>query len=454
MPALVQALFSNKAASGTSLVLSGSAVVSAGNTILVGIGTGASNNTGFAVTDNLGNTYSQVVGAVATVACTSRLFRGDVTKPGTLTTITVTQPTSVVIGAMAAEFSGVGVLRATGTIKEDNSAFTNSYPGGAAGTVANYLANDMWIGVAAAKASMTFTPTSGGAPNIGGVEPTQEQAQSALTVGWTYYVAGAGASGMRLAGSWSTFNQSVGAGAAFQPAPTGITNNDVVTGTVILTGTAFDQFFPPIIRNDAPTSAFKLSGTVAESNQVARIYTDAPTGTLALGGTCVSTHTKGYADNPTGKITLAGAAANASQRDATPVAIFRLSGSVSAPGKEYTDTCAGVLALIGVASQTLAYTDLQSGHLVFTGSAIDAHFIVASDDVAGTLALRGSNNEFIEIDGQIIHDDRPTAVMPISGRLITPGQRPDMGIGGLGSSSDTRLKGGRVVTSLTGRLRA
>jgi hypothetical protein len=110
-----------------------------------------------------------------------------------------------------------------------------------------------------------------------------------------------------------------------------------------------------------------------------------------------------------------------------------------------------VLALIGVVSQTLAYVDQRTGRLVFNGTAVDDHFIVVVDHVDGTLRLSGRVTESWAAQGRVDYDDYPIGTLPLRGRLILPGVRPDDGVG---RARVGAFETGRVVVSLTGRLGA
>jgi len=114
--AFVQALLTGQSkTAGTSLVLSGSKTVTAGNTIFVAF---ASDDvgSGYSVADNLGNTYSVVEGpTVQSGAVKTTLWRAPITTGGTLTTITVSWTTNATAkAAVSGEFSGVGTLSTVG----------------------------------------------------------------------------------------------------------------------------------------------------------------------------------------------------------------------------------------------------------------------------------------------------------------------------------------------------
>jgi hypothetical protein len=235
----------------------------------------------------------------------------------------------------------------------------------------------------------------------------------------------------------------------YVPVVSGPTYNDVATGVIIFTGTRVESWQRAFIYSDVPTGAFALSGSIVESYSVAKIYSDTPTGKLTLTGTCTSAHAKGFNDNPDGKLSLDGAVADTSQSSVTPAGAFKLSGYVGAAGRENTDTCVGVLALVGVASQTLAYLDQRTGKLTLRGTATDNHFIAVSDDVHGTLRLGGKVSEFAVFDGQTVYSDSPADTLMLSGRLIVPTEHTDYGIGGSGGLG-VRL--GRVVGSITGKV--
>ena len=384
--AFVKALFSNRNSSaGNTLSLTGSAVVSAGNTIFVGIGAQEKSATGWTVTDNLGNTYTQVINGSASTVCGCRLFRGDVTKPGTLTTITVGAPSSVIMGAMAAEFSGVGAVRGTGSILEDNNTFTNVYPGGSANTFAQYLAGDLWIGVAATRGStFTFTPASGG-QNAACVEPSQEQAGTGLSVGWLYLTDTVNSSGtVRIAGTWSAFAANAGAGAAFQAAATAIVYNDAPAGAIVFTGSRTESWVKRF--TDAPAGAVVLVGTSTER----KLVSDAASGAMALTGSAVDSYSHGFTDARAGTLTLSGTCVTKRARSDAPSGAVALSGSVVESWivkTGYTDAPAGAIALSGAVTDRRVGADRPTGRLAIGGTVVES--AVFTQAVTGRVRVWG-----------------------------------------------------------------
>lgn len=108
--AFVQSLGSNQSkTAGTSLAIAvASLTVTAGNDIFVAF---ASDDVGsnYSVTDNLGNTYSQVSEAVNAGNVKAQLWRATGITGGTLTSITISWTTNATAKAMVAgEYSGIG----------------------------------------------------------------------------------------------------------------------------------------------------------------------------------------------------------------------------------------------------------------------------------------------------------------------------------------------------------
>ena len=280
----VQNLFSGSSkATGPSVILSGSKTVSAGNTIFVAVG---STNTGetVTVTDNLGNSYSMVK-AGATSNALSRLYRADVTNPGTLTTITVTQsPSWNILAAIAVEFSAVGTVRFTGESLGGSSAVANAYPGGNNSSGSSYIASDLWIGAFAQNSQNTFAVETGGIA-LPALEPTPEARTtgggSNIAVGLLYYISAAPQSGVGILGRYSGATSIMAVGAAIEPKISGPTYNDARSGTIVVTGTRTESWVRRFIFTDAPAGAVALAGSVVESQVVRITYNDAPTGAIA-----------------------------------------------------------------------------------------------------------------------------------------------------------------------------
>jgi hypothetical protein len=116
----------NGTAGQTTTVLSPSSkTVTKGNTIIVGW-SGYFNITPSGVTDNLGNTYFHI--ECNTVGgATADIWYAPVTTGGSITTITVTHPSTQYVVIMAAEFSGVGTLSAVGAGLTSSSGTTATW---------------------------------------------------------------------------------------------------------------------------------------------------------------------------------------------------------------------------------------------------------------------------------------------------------------------------------------
>ena len=409
MPAtFVKSLFSGRANATFGLTLSGSAVVSVGNTIFVAIGSASSASSGYSVTDNLGNVYSQVAGGVGSEVVGARLFRADVTKPGTLTAINIGQPDAVTIGAMSAEFSGVGPVRGTGTIAEDNNNYTNVYPGGSASTFAPYLAGDLWIGVASVKSNFTFVATGSGA-NAASSEPTPEQAGTGCSVGWLYYIAGVNSSGnIRMVGTWSSFRASVGAGVAFQPAAVAIVYNDAPSGSIAFTGTRVESWRR--VYTDAFSGSVALSGAIIES--VSKIYSDAQAGSIALGGSVSESNsvTRIYTDSPAGAIAFTGSVVESTSSKTvytdTPAGVLRLAGSATDSAKNnYIDVVAGALLLAGSAKELVGKPGVLFVQALFAGNAKGTGAPLV---LSGNKVVSAGNTIFVAFGSTAANDPLPT----------------------------------------------
>lgn len=190
--AFVQSLLQGSSkTSGTSLVLSGSKTITTGNTIFVAQASDDSAGT-YSVTDNLGNTYSLVGSQSNAGAVAVRLWRSDVTTGGTLTTITLSHPTTTARAAIAVEFSGCGATQSpVGTDTETSSNRSYAYPGGVVNTTAQTIGN-LWIGAYGAEAPNTTTLTAS-APT-GSSMPTVAQgttgggSTSNVTCGLSYII--------------------------------------------------------------------------------------------------------------------------------------------------------------------------------------------------------------------------------------------------------------------------
>jgi len=105
---------SSIASAHTTTVLSlSSKTVTAGDVIVIGFDS-YGNVTPTGVTDNLGNTYVHVERAMNANTTVADLWYAPVTTGGSITTITITHPSSPYTMLLASEFSGVGTLNAVG----------------------------------------------------------------------------------------------------------------------------------------------------------------------------------------------------------------------------------------------------------------------------------------------------------------------------------------------------
>lgn len=133
--------------SGTSLTISPSSItVTSGKTIFVAF---ASDDvgSGFGITDNLGNTYTQV-GSTATNAgnVKTQLWRAPVTSGGSITSIVIAWTTNITAkAAVAGEFSNFGSENLTDT--DTNTANTVYGPGGPGASDGFACADgELWVG--------------------------------------------------------------------------------------------------------------------------------------------------------------------------------------------------------------------------------------------------------------------------------------------------------------------
>lgn len=374
--AFVKNLFAGSAKGTTSsLVLSGSAVVSAGNTIFVSFGTSDASNP-ITVTDNLGNTYSLISAQQSASVVVGRLYRADITNPGTLTAITISQtPGFPVFGAIAVEFSGVGTQRFTGGMAAVASAI-NAYPGTNTSTTGTYTAGDLWIGAYAQRSSNTFG-SGGGTSPLAAVEPTAEQRTTGsssgtnVSVGLLYYISASGATGA-LQGTFSASADAGAAGAVFAARVGGPTFNDTVAGAIVFTGTRVESWRHNYI--DAGTGAFALAGTVVESNVVRIIYTDSRSGSLVFTGSVVESAGKTFTDARTGSLALSGTISESFLRADAPSGSVALSGTAADVWfihVAYSDAPAGSIGIAGAATEIRRGNDNPVGQFAIAGTATE-----------------------------------------------------------------------------------
>jgi hypothetical protein len=206
---------SSIASAHTTTVLSPSSkTVTAGNVIIVGFNS-YDDVTPTGVTDNLNNTYVHVERKTRANA-TADLWYAPVTTGGSITTITITHPSSAYTLLLASEFSGVGTLNAVGGGLTGSSA--------TATWVDNKTipASGLAVG-AAADGNNQHTHTAGsasGSPSTTIFKSGQIDAGAGtFTLSLCYALAGAsavtgfaGTTGMSATVSWA------GAGGLFNPA--------------------------------------------------------------------------------------------------------------------------------------------------------------------------------------------------------------------------------------------
>jgi hypothetical protein len=247
--AFVKSLFAGSAKPiGASLVLSGSLSVAQGNTIFVAVGTSNTAGDPISITDNLGNTYALVGNPGSVSTGVAWLFRADITNPGTLTSITIAQARTPVMGAIAVEFSGVGALRTAAPGNSNTSALNmNAFPGGTGSATAQYQAGDLWIGSFLQRSANTFGSDS--SPAYPASEPTPEQRTSGsagstnVSVGLLYYKPAStpGFAGSLL-GIWSAGGAAAAASGVAIKASVGITTTDTCTGRITLSGSVVESY--------------------------------------------------------------------------------------------------------------------------------------------------------------------------------------------------------------------
>lgn len=126
--ALVQALFTGASKTkGTSLVISGSKTITAGNLLMVGFACDDV-GTAFGCVDNLGNTYTLQTTIALTGSVKTMIFTAPVTSAGTLTSQTISWTTDATAkAAQSAEYSGLGAQRLTdglGAASSNNTYYT------------------------------------------------------------------------------------------------------------------------------------------------------------------------------------------------------------------------------------------------------------------------------------------------------------------------------------------
>lgn len=218
--AFVQSLLQGSSkTSGTSLVLSGSKTLTVGNTVYVAFAMPGGTGT-VSCADNLGNTYTPSVRIDASLNVSAMIYRCDVTTGGTLTSQTVTHPSSTPRAAISTEFSGVGTTNNTDSAAGSGTLIT-AYPGSPPASIAQIVGN-LWVGVFGWQGPVTdgFSVDTAA---VAALEPTVEQgttgqsAGSNISVGFLYYINTSTDQG-RLIGDLGTGRNSAGAGIDENPA--------------------------------------------------------------------------------------------------------------------------------------------------------------------------------------------------------------------------------------------
>jgi hypothetical protein len=214
-PLLVQALFSGQSKTlGSSLQITGTKTIAAGNVMFLAFACDDAGSS-FGVTDNLGNTYTQVKEQINTGNVKTQLWRAPVTIGGSLTQQTIAWTTSLTARAAASgEFAPVGALRLT----DGNN--------GALGSTASILLQsskrgELWVGAAGVEDDVA--PTSGGSTGTGDIVVAGSSATSGsgsatnIAVSLIYILSLADASNIGLNGTNSGSQDNAGAGAIYSP---------------------------------------------------------------------------------------------------------------------------------------------------------------------------------------------------------------------------------------------
>ena len=375
-PALVQSLLQGSSNSfGSSLVLSGSKVVSSGNTIFLAFTPGAASGSCSAA-DNLGNTYALVKSTYSANGYGAFLWRANITNPGTLTTITITHPAQSTRAAIAVEMSGVGALR--------NASFgdvfgqtdhPSLFPGPNEGSTATYVADDLWLGVLVYRNSTSDVVPYTSGDSIPSSEPTPQQAIGTNRgIALFYYTSPTGLASRRMLASYADFGsrEYISVGAAIQAAPTGPKYNDVATGAIVFTGTVVESWQRGIVISDAPTGAVALGGSVVESSYVRTVYADAPTGTFVFTGSAVESVGKGFTDARSGTVLLSGSRTEKFNRADAPSGVYALKGTRTESWfirTVYNDAPTGSIGFAGTRTESYIYR--PAGRLPISGTCVE-----------------------------------------------------------------------------------
>jgi len=322
------------------------------------------------VSDNLGNTYSVVAAGLLSGLGSTRLYRADITNPGTLTAITIDQsPVFPTIAAVSAEFSGVGNTRFTGTATGGSAVTANAFPGGVNTASTTYTATDLWIGVFTQASSNTFARETTGASIPGSAEPIEEVlttggvGSSNRSCGMLYYTGASQVTSVALLGRFSGTATTFAVGAAVAQKVGGPTYNDSCSGSIICTGSCVDSYLKRIVNTDAPAGSIALAGSCVDS--FTHGFSDAPSGRMAFSGACVDQRLKFYTDAPMGALALAGTAT-----------------SIHTVHTVYNDApAAGAIGIAGTRTEFRRCNDVPTGRLAFGG--------VAGERYANSVAVLG-----------------------------------------------------------------
>jgi hypothetical protein len=219
--AFVQALFTGQSkTAGTSLAITGSLTVTSGNFLAVAF---ASDDvgSGYSVTDNLGNTYTQA-GSTITQAGSVKtmLFVAPVTTGGTLTTQTVSWTTNATAkAAVSGEFSGLGTTYQTNGLATAGAFTCQCFTGTPPDTIPT---GGIGIGACGWEGPNgdTITASGGATVLVGHLGTTGGGAVSNITAALVYNTT-AGQTFLASADSTSRANAGVGVGynavSAFPP---------------------------------------------------------------------------------------------------------------------------------------------------------------------------------------------------------------------------------------------
>lgn len=210
----------NSKTAGTSLTISPSSkTVTVGRTIFVAYA-GDDVGSAFGITDNLGNTYTQVKEQINAGNVKTQLWAAPVTVGGSITSITIAWTTNVTAkAAVAGEFSSFGSQRLTDGANASNTLTT-------AINSSSFFNGELWVGAlgveddvaAVAEGAGTGIPNQT-AHDAGSDGTTGGGSASNISVTLSYILIGADSvSPGALVGSNSGSQDSAGAGAIYNNA--------------------------------------------------------------------------------------------------------------------------------------------------------------------------------------------------------------------------------------------